>query len=340
MTWPAEKPKRPENEFYWDKESEPHALRRKDLLNKYPKVKDLMGPCPKTKWIILATVVFQFYMAYLCTTLPWYAVFFLAYAVSGTLNHMMMMGIHELSHNLAFKLPEANKVLSIFASLPLGLPVAISFRRYHLEHHKYQGEDGIDVDVPTRTEALLFKTWYGKFLWMVMQPIFYSIRPMIIRPKKLGPWEFANLVVVVLVDYFMFTYVGPASLFYMIGGALLGAGLHPVAGHFLGEHLVWNKGETYSYYGPLNFFTFNVGYHNEHHDFANIPGSRLPEVRNIAAEFYDDLPRVTSWVGVIYDFIFNYDARLFDRTKRDTLSKGQHEQISLRDHKLHGEWKF
>ena len=74
--------------------------------------------------------------------------------------------------------------------------------------------------------------------------------------------------------------------------------------------------ETYSYYGPLNWLTWNVGYHNEHHDFCNIPWSRLPALKALAPEFYDNLAVCDSWIGVIWDYITRDEIGPYNRVKR------------------------
>ncbi|KAH9630905.1 hypothetical protein HF086_014646, partial [Spodoptera exigua] len=197
--------------------------------------------------------------------------------------------IHEIAHNLAFghNRPLANKLFGFFANLPIGLPVSISFKKYHLEHHRYQGNEVIDTDLPTLLEAKLFCTTGGKLLWLFLQPFFYSFRPLVVRPKPPTPMELINLVIQLFFD----------------------AVVIKLWGHFVAEHYMFKKGyETYSYYGPLNWITFNVGYHNEHHDF--------PAVRRIAPEFYDTLPHHDSWSKVLYDFVMDPDIGPYARIKR------------------------
>jgi sphingolipid delta-4 desaturase len=62
--------------------------------------------------------------------------------------------------------------------------------------------------------------------------------------------------------------------------------------------------------------TFNVGYHNEHHDFPRIPGSRLPLLKKMAPEYYDNLPSYNSWTKVIWDYIMDPEVGPYSRMKR------------------------
>jgi len=170
-----------------------------------------------------------------------------------------------------------------------------------MEHHLYQGVDGIDMDIPTRWEGRTFDSNAKKLIWVFFQPLFYMLRPISVKPKPMGKWELFNWVVELSFDFLSVYYLGWKPLTYLLCGTLLGKtsllsislpahgdsayvlmkllipkamGYHPVAGHFIAEHYVFAKGyETYSYYGPLNYVTLNVGYHNEHHDFPRIPGN-------------------------------------------------------------------
>jgi sphingolipid delta-4 desaturase len=59
-----------------------------------------------------------------------------------------------------------------------------------------------------------------------------------------------------------------------------------------------------------------MGYHNEHHDFPQVPWSRLPAVRAAAPEFYDHLYHHRSWTKLLFHVLFNRKFRPDNRIVR------------------------
>lgn len=147
------------------------------------------------------------------------------------------------------------------------------------------------------------------------------------RSQKLTRWHAFNAASQIgfdiLLVYLTTLFTGTQGwnfrpLVYFIMSSFFAGSLHPCAGHFIAEHYLFDQydQETWSYYGCLNYLTYNVGYHNEHHDFPSIPWTRLPALHSLANEFYKDLPQHKSWCMVTYRFIFDTDIGLFSRVKR------------------------
>ncbi|CAD5110776.1 DgyrCDS142 [Dimorphilus gyrociliatus] len=306
-------------DYEWVYTDEPHATRRKEIMAKYPQVKKLMGCDPNMKYKVTALILMQLIACYLVKDSSFLTIFIVSYCFGGVINHSLTLAIHEISHNLAFGHSKLlwNRWLGIWANLPLGIPMSISFKKYHLEHHKYQGDVDKDMDVPHELEAKLFTTTLLKFVWLLLQPVFYALRPLVVNPKPVTLLEIANTIIQVIFDIIIVYTMGWRSLIYLAFGTFTAMGLHPVAGHFISEHYMFVKGyETYSYYGRLNWITFNVGYHNEHHDFPSIPGCNLPKLKEMVPEYYDNLPCHNSWCKVLWEFIFNPDIGPYARIRR------------------------
>jgi sphingolipid delta-4 desaturase len=68
-----------------------------------------------------------------------------AWVLGGTISHSLSLASHELSHGLCFESSWMNEALAIFSNCAQAVPSAITFKRYHLEHHQNQGHDQIDV---------------------------------------------------------------------------------------------------------------------------------------------------------------------------------------------------
>ncbi|KAK4951486.1 sphingolipid delta-4 desaturase [Elasticomyces elasticus] len=319
--------------FFWAYTEEPHRSRRQAIIKAHPEVLKLCGPEPLTFPLVVAVVGLQVFCAYALrdTAFLSWPTFLTAYIIGATANQNLFLAIHEITHNLAFKSPLANRLLAVFANLPIGIPYSASFRPYHLTHHKSLGVDGLDTDLPTALEAWFLDSVAGKAFFATFQILFYALRPMMVYQLPLTMIHAFNVVAQLAFDYVLVKYVGGRALGYLILSSFLAGSLHPCAGHFIAEHYVFGQHsraqdaaaaqkaapeETYSYYGVLNIFTYNVGLHNEHHDFPAIPWTRLWKLNEIANEFYCDLPCHHSWVGVIWQFILDKEVGLWCRVKR------------------------
>ncbi|KAF2672782.1 sphingolipid delta4-desaturase [Microthyrium microscopicum] len=334
---PADTAKGGYEQFFWSYTEEPHRSRRRAIIKAHPEITKLCGPEPLTKWLVLGVVSLQIACAWMLRDthpLNW-KFLATAYVIGATLNQNLFLAIHEISHNLAFKEGWKNRILAVFANLPIGIPYSASFRPYHLTHHKSLGVDGLDTDLPTAFEALFLNSIAGKAFFCTFQILFYAVRPMFVYSLPVTNIQIFNVIVQVAFDYILITLTGSwKPLLYLIMSSFLAGSIHPCAAHFIAEHYVFARGEggsmkkrtpydptipipeTYSYYGPLNLFTYNVGLHNEHHDFPAVPWTRLPKLHSMAKEFYADLPHHKSWVYVIWQFILDDAVGLWCRVKR------------------------
>lgn len=266
-----------------------------------------------------------------------------AYIVGGTANQNTFLAIHEITHNLAFKGIRANKILAIVANFAIGVPYAMAFKGYHIEHHKFLGEDGIDTDLPSRIEAIILNNVAGKTFFATFQLLFYALRPGFIRSQKFTTWHAINLASVLGFDALLVLIFGWRPVIYLIMSSFFAGSLHPCAAHFIAEHYLMNEvepgsvqslaQETTSYYGWLNILCYNVGYHNEHHDFPSVPWTRLPQLRALAPEYYDTLPCHKSWPYVTWQFITDPKVGMWSRAKRN--GKG----ARLDEHVWRGLWE-
>ncbi|XP_028396062.1 sphingolipid delta(4)-desaturase DES1-like [Dendronephthya gigantea] len=323
------------SDFEWSYTDEPHATRRKQILKAHPEVKKLMVVDHRFKYHVILLVILQLLVIPLIPHLSWTSFFLLTYFYGAVINHAILDAIHEISHNMAYgnSKPLYNRLFGMFANLPTAVPVSVTFKRYHQDHHRFQGDEDLDPDLPTEWEGRFFANSFTKAIYVGLIPFFYSLRPLFVNPKSPTILEFLNYVTQLSFDAIVYYFFGIRPLVYMLLSALIGTGWHPLGAQFIAEHYMFRKGqETFSYYGPFNYITFNVGYHNEHHDFPNIPGSLLPKVREIAPEFYNNMPHHSSWLKVIYDFVFDPEINPYARVKRSVKQRANNNACADKTH--------
>jgi sphingolipid delta-4 desaturase len=326
------------SDFFHSEESEPHRVRTKKMLGEFPHVRDLIGKNPYTMLVILGIVGSMLALAWVLRDQSWWLIFAAAYLYGAFANHALFVMIHECVHLLLFKSRTANRVAGMVANLPHLVPGYASFEKYHIKHHSFQGIHELDADLPNKWEAKLINNYFlGKVLWLFFFPVFQSTR--VSRLKELNLFDgllIINIAVQLVFNVAIWYFMGWHALGFLFMSFWFSIGLHPVGARWVQEHyLVQDETqETFSYYGPLNRVAFNVGYHNEHHDFPSIPWNRLPELKQTAPEYYETLYYHKSWTRLFFRFLFDKEISLFHRIVRKDRGRVALTDVSKPDEEL------
>lgn len=318
--------------FVWSESCEPHKLRTKEIITSHPEIRTLIGRNPYTFLIILFCVALQISLAYFLQDKSWWLVFGIAYFVGAFASHTLFVCIHECAHNLVFKKRYLNTLAGIFANLPMVLPSSVSFQKYHLKHHSFQGVEELDGDMPYHWEArLINNSALGKAIWLLFYPLFQMLRPARLKEIDLiDGWTIVNIVVEVTFMGFLFYFLGLKAFIFLLASFFFSVGLHPLGARWVQEHfLTHGNQETKSYYGPLNTVNLNVGYHNEHHDFPSVPWNKLPKIKEFGGAYYNSLHHHTSYVGLLFRFLFDKELSVFSRMARSNRGKTKLNDMSM-----------
>jgi sphingolipid 4-desaturase/C4-monooxygenase len=319
-----------------------HRERAKDMIRAHPEIKDLFGQCAWTAvWCLLVAGI-QVGLAAAMSLFPWWVTVVTAYCVGALINITLFQLAHECDHCLVFKSRFWNRYLFMVTSLPMFLSGHHTWWIEHIVHHNDMSakKDFItrrrSFFLVTRKTSPLFVP-YSLFM-LIMQVlrsavglvlyVFTSLLRGRLEPncltltvladehlvsgyekERIAKWVVYPLCSFLLYGV-LFAIGGWKPLLYLLLSQLFFTGfLHPYClgwvlgiSHFHGRR---NYQPTASHYGRLiNWTTFNAGLHVEHHDIMGIPWFRLPALRRIASEFYDNLEPIRSYTWLGLRFVF------------------------------------
>jgi len=292
------------------KRKHPHAQRRSEIMSKHPEIASLVGTNKLSFVYTILLVAFQMYSAVVITKyLSWPFSLILAYTLAAIIDHSLWVLIHDATHNLVFRSITLNRITLLIANIPHIFPSAMLFRYYHILHHIELNKIDKDPDVPADWEAkFVGNSAFRKGLWLAFFFFFQSLRVLFyayrVPSGKELLWVGCNWLMCVLPSLFIYKSFGISPILYLTFASICSIGLHPLGARWIQEHYPTHPFQsTYSYYGIANRVAFNIGFHNEHHDFPSIPWSNLPLLKKLAPEYYDTLFAYSSYTQLLFDFI-------------------------------------
>ncbi len=286
-------------------DSQWHSSRRKEILAKYPEIKQYFGNYSFSIVAIAFLVALQWTIAWLVKDLSWWQTGAIAFFVGQFILHSLAIFVHEAAHNLIFKSKLGSNLalfLIVCGSLSFGESLAyigVHGKTHHLHLNDYQ----YDHELWDRKFA---KFANNNPYWRVFESLVHLLPGGVIVTDLIAAYlveadirevNSANIsqslnIVLTLTSLSLYItawfLISPQATLYLFWSLTLMISNWGITfrGQSIAEHHIYHQGKTYSTYSWTNILFFNTGYHDEHHTFPNVPWIHLPKIKRIAPEYF------------------------------------------------------
>lgn len=303
-----------------------HINKKKEIIKRYPYIKNYEGPFYFSFIIIILLSLFQWYSAYLIYIydLNIFTIFILSFLNSNSLYHSLGSFIHENSHGLVLGY-DFKDIVSIV--LELGLTTFgqhMTYEYTHVKyHHVYLNITNLDTECTNDNHIsnltnITNNKYINRILYLLDLFPLGSILTQECLKKKQNKITIQNsiqqfcVILSTFVLLYLFYFQFYKIILFKIWSLSIYQGKFSIfrRGQSISEHYSqsnitngYNNNPTKSTYNLIeNLFGFNTGYHDEHHTFPTIPWYYLPTVKNIAPEYFTNKNKL-SYISLWFNWI-------------------------------------
>jgi sphingolipid 4-desaturase/C4-monooxygenase len=333
-------------------DSQWHAERRKQILEKYPEIKHYFGNYSLSVAYIICLDILQWLVAWWVADKPWWFVGLVAFFVGQFILHSLATFIHEAAHNLILK-GKYGSLYSLFlidlGSLSFGQSLKY-ISQHGPSHHLHLNDYEKDYELWDKAQSEFLRThpfWRGIQALLQLLPgglilgelVIERVAPTPDKTRKLKeakqPSGASTLLLLTSLTLYALAWIflgwkAALYLFWSLTLTMSNWGI-TFTGQSISEHHIEQKGKTYSTYHWTNILFFNTGYHDEHHTFPNVAWVHLPKIKQIAPEYFtNDSPYSYfrwwwRWASSIFDPVRYH--RYFPEPSRDRLPVSSEPQL-------------
>lgn len=306
-------------------QSRRHIQLRQQLLRTHPEAAALAGPDHRGLYGALVILALHWTVCWWVAATNLLVVFLIAFFVGQVAIHAAGALLHETAHRLVFRASRAKLAFDLLLEAILtSFSLQLTYQHEHVSlHHPFLGNYERDYEHEDNCRFLArrrFRNDHPRLerlmvvaqLVVALVPLGFLVSDRIFLPiyhwatglkvrdtaRRMGstqprPSERALFVAVsVAALLFLWLAFGWMAALYQIWSLSIFRGKAGITN--LGQSLAEHPGDdtenpTRSQYDWLNWLLFNTGYHHEHHTYPQVPWTRLPRLRMLAPEIFNQV---------------------------------------------------